>query len=145
MGCRRHEQDFRLIMKSNRSSGWMWGQALEMLESAERLQRQFFQPGAGRGGRWEPPVDVYQNGDDLWLFLAVPGVTPDDVEVLIEGTTIIVRGVRSLPHAAQGAVIHRLEIPNGPFERRISLPSGRYQLLQRAFDAGCLVLGLRPL
>lgn len=132
-------------MKTNRNAGWMWGQALEMLESAERLQRQFFQPGAGRGGRWEPPVDVYQNGDDLWLFLAVPGVSPDDVEVFIDGTTIVVRGVRSLPPPAQGAVIHRLEIPYGPFERRISLPAGRYQLLQRAFDAGCLVLGVRPL
>lgn len=132
-------------MKTKRSGTWMWGQALETLENAERLQRQFFQPGAGRGGCWEPPVDVYQSGDDLWIFVAVPGVPSESVEVLIEGTTLIVRGERSLPRFAQGAVIHRLEIPHGPFERRIGLPAGRYQVLQRTFDAGCLVLGVRPL
>lgn len=132
-------------MKTNRNAGWMWGQALEMLENAERLQRQFFQPGAGRGGRWEPPVDVYQSGDDLWIFVAMPGVPQAGVEVLIDGTTLIVRGERPLPAIAHGAVIHRLEMPYGPFERRIGLPAGRYQLLQRTFDAGCLVLGVRPL
>ena len=132
-------------MKSNRNATWMWGQALEVLESAERLQRQFLQPGAGRGTCWEPPVDVYQSGDDLWILVAVPGVPPEAVEVLIEGTSLIVRGERPLPRPAQGAVIHRLEIPHGAVERRIGLPAGRYQLLQRTFDAGCLVLGLRPL
>jgi HSP20 family protein len=132
-------------MKTNRSGTWMWGQALEMLENAERLQRQFFQPGAGRGGCWEPPVDVYQSGDDLWIFVAMPGVPQEGVEVLIDGTTLIVRGERPLPAFAHGAVIHRLEMPYGPFERRIGLPTGRYQLLQRTFDAGCLVLGVRPL
>ena len=134
-----------LNMRSRKTGTWMWGQALEMLESAERLQRQFFQPVAGPAGCWEPPVDVYQSGEDLWIFLALPGVLPEQAEVLIEGSTLIVRGERKLPHAAQGATIHRLEIPHGHFERRIGLPAGRYQFLQRVFDNGCLVLGLRPM
>lgn len=132
-------------MRSRRTETWMWGQALEMLESAERLQRQFFQPGDGSGRTWEPPVDVIERGNDLWMFLALPGVSPECVEVLIEGRTLIVRGERKLPHAVQGATIHRLEIPHGRFERRIMLPAGQYQVLQRVFDNGCLVLGLRPL
>jgi hypothetical protein len=57
----------------------------------------------------------------------------------------VVRGERPLPLAAQGAAIHRLEIPYGRFERRIGLPAGHYQVLQRLFDNGCLVLGLRKL
>jgi HSP20 family protein len=122
----------------------MWAEALELLESAERLQRQFFQVGAG-GARWEPPVDVYQAGEELWIFLAIPGVPADHVELLMEGTTLVVRGERPLPPAAQGARIHRLEIPYGPFERRIALPPGHYQVLQRAFDNGCLVIGMRKL
>jgi HSP20 family molecular chaperone IbpA len=122
----------------------MWSEALEQLQSAERLQRQFFQIGAD-GARWEPPVDVYQTDEDLWIFLAVPGVPADHVEVVVDGTTLIVRGERPLPPAARGAIIHRLEIPYGQFERRIALPSGHYQVLQRLFDNGCLVLGLRKL
>jgi HSP20 family molecular chaperone IbpA len=123
----------------------MWAEALELLQSAERLQRQFFQPGGAGSARWEPPVDVYQTGEDLWIFLAVPGVPVDHVETVIEGTTLVVRGERPLPEAARGASIHRLEIPYGRFERRIGLPSGHYQVLQRVFDNGCLVLGLRKL
>ncbi len=123
---------------------WMWSQALDLLASAERMQRQFFHQGA-RGHCWEPPVDVYQSGEDLWIFLAVPGVPADHVEVVMDGATLVVRGDRPLPRVAQGTTIHRLEIPHGPFERRIGLPGGTYQVLQRVFDNGCLVIGLRQL
>lgn len=132
-------------MRSRDSRSWMWSEALELLQSAERLQRQFFQVGAAHGARWEPPVDVYQSGGDLWIFVAIPGVPADHVEALMDGTTLIVRGERPLPPAARGATIHRLEIPYGRFERRIALPSGHYQVLQRVFDNGCLVLGMRKL
>jgi HSP20 family molecular chaperone IbpA len=42
-------------------------------------------------------------------------------------------------------VIYRLEIPYGRFERRIPLPTGRYQLADRRLENGCLVLALRRL
>ena len=41
--------------------------------------------------------------------------------------------------------IHRLEIPYGRFERTIDLPAGRYDLVQREFADGCLLLELRRL
>lgn len=122
----------------------MWSQALSLLQDAERMQRQFFHQGAQRAS-WEPPVDVYQSGTDVWIFLAVPGVPADHVEVVMDGSTLVVRGERPLPPVAQGAAIHRLEIPYGRFERRIGLSSGAYQVLQRVFDNGCLVIGLRQL
>ena len=86
---------------------WMWSQALNLLQDAERLQRQFFHQGA-QGASWEPPVDVYQSGEDVWIFLAVPGVPADHVDVVLDGSTLVVRGERPLPRVAQGAVIHRL-------------------------------------
>ena len=125
----------------------MWADALEMLQSAERLQRQFFHVGAAReqGGFWEPPVDVFEKGDEFWIYFAVPGVREEQLEVVIEGNTLVVRGERRLAPAARGAGIYRLEIPYGRFERRVSLPPERYQVLQRVLDSGCLVLGLRRL
>lgn len=122
----------------------MWSEALDLLQTAERLQRQFFHQGS-QSARWEPPVDVYQSGDDVWIFLALPGVPSDHVEVFMEGPTLVVRGERPLPPMAQGAQIHRLEIPHGRFERRIGFPGGTYQVLQRVFDNGCFVIGLRQL
>ncbi len=126
-----------------RGKTWMWSEALDLLQSAERLQRQFFRPGTRNC--WEPPVDIYQSGGDVWIFLAVPGVTADHVQVAILDAELVVRGDRPLPQVAQGAAIHRLEIPYGPFERRIALSDGHYQILQKVFDNGCLVIGLRRL
>ena len=133
-------------MRSRDPGSWMWAEALELLRDAERLQRQFFQVGALHGAPcWEPPVDLYENGDALMLLVALPGVTPQQVEVVLAPGLIIVRGERSLPANSRRAAIHRLEIPYGRFERRVALPRGRFELIDRRLEHGCLVLELRRL
>ena len=131
-------------MHSRDPRAWMWAEALELLQSAERLQRQFFQLGSSQGvPTWEPPVDLYEAGDNLWILVALPGVTADLLEVVIDGASMIVRGELPLPTASRGAAIHRLEIPYGRFQRRIPLPAGRFQILERRLEHGCLVLCLQ--
>ena len=131
-------------MRSRDPRSWMWAEALDLLQSAERLQRQFFQLGAGQDApTWEPPVDLYETGNELWILVALPGVTTDQLEVVIDGATIVVRGERPLPLDARGGTILRLEIPYGRFQRRIALPAGRLQILERKLENGCLVLCLQ--
>lgn len=122
----------------------MWVEACEMLERAERLQRQFFQLGEqrARGPSWEPPVDVFETDRELWILVALPGVDPAKLEVTIENGILVVAGERVLPAAARAGTIHRLEIPLGRFARRIALPAGRYQVGRREVTNGCLVLSL---
>jgi HSP20 family molecular chaperone IbpA len=134
-----------LTMRSRDPGTWMWAEALEMLRDAERLQRQFFQIGEIRGVPcWEPPVDLYENARQLKLIVALPGVTPQQVEVaLAPDGLIIVRGERPLPADSRRASIHRLEIPYGRFERRIALPAGGFELIDQRLEHGCLVLELR--
>jgi HSP20 family protein len=48
-----------------------------------------------------------------------------------------------LPPQLRTAVIHRLELPQGRFERRILLPSGLYDRIVRAVSDGCLLISLR--
>jgi HSP20 family molecular chaperone IbpA len=123
----------------------MWAAACEMLERAERLQRQFFQPALAGGQRvaWEPPVDVFEADGALWIVVALPGVEPQDAELLIDGADLLIAGVRRLPGRLRGAAILRMEVPAGRFQRRISLPPGRYELGLRSFAHGCLTLELR--
>ncbi len=133
-------------MRSRDPRSWMWAEALELLQDAERLQRQFFQVGALHGApSWEPPVDLYENGNELWLLVALPGVTPQQLEVVLAPSLIIVRGERPLPANSRRAAIHRLEIPYGRFERRVALPPGQFELIDRRLEHGCLVLELRRL
>jgi len=104
----------------------VWAEALELLRGAEKLQRRFFQLGAAEAPGWEPPVDLYETGDGLTLCVALPGVAADEIEVSLEAGTVVVRGERAFPGAFQRAIIYRLEIPYGRFERRIALPAGQY-------------------
>ena len=52
---------------------------------------------------------------------------------------------RGLPPELRDAVIHRLEIPLGRFERRVPLPPGRYEAARRYAVHGCLLVTLRKL
>jgi HSP20 family molecular chaperone IbpA len=120
----------------------MWADACQMLDRAERLQRQFARPGVkvNRGASWEPPIDVYETEHEFAIVVALPGVEPRRVEVRIEADTLVVTGTRTLPALTESMRIHRLEIPHGRFERRVRLDSGRLELVRREVDNGCLLL-----
>jgi HSP20 family molecular chaperone IbpA len=121
----------------------VWAEALDLLRGAEKLHRRIFQIGAAGAPGWEPPVDLYETADGLTLCVALPGVATDELEVFLESGTIVVRGERAFPVEYQRAIIYRLEIPYGRFERRIVLPAGQYQLVDRRLANGCLKLALR--
>ncbi len=125
---------------------WMWAEACEMLDRADRLHRQFFRPAAlhARRPTWEPPVDVYETPDEFIIMIALPGVAPEHMNVLLEGSHLLISGQRHLPIRAE-ADIRRLEIPYGRFERCIELPSGHFELGSRELVKGCLLITLRKI
>jgi HSP20 family molecular chaperone IbpA len=124
---------------------WMWSEACEMLARAERLHREFFRPvvSAVRTPAWEPPVDILETEREVLILVALPGVDPDQAQVAIEDGTLMIGGTRSLPRELRTAVIHRLELPQGRFERRVKLPAGRYSNVRRAAVDGCLLIALQ--
>jgi len=70
----------------------------------------------------------------------LPGVAPEQIEVHAEGGLIVVTAARALAVQRHATALHRLEIPYGRFERRIALPAARYDLTERSYTNGCLVL-----
>ncbi len=124
---------------------WMWSEACEMLARAERLQHAFFRPArsASRLPAWEPPVDVLETEREVLVLMALPGVDAERVEAVIDESDLVVGGSRELPAALRTAIIHRLELPQGRFERRVRLPAGRYTGVQRSTVNGCLLITLQ--
>jgi HSP20 family molecular chaperone IbpA len=123
---------------------WMWSEACDMLARAERLHRQFFQLHAKhRAPVWEPPADVLETAQEVLVFLALPGVDPERAVAAVEDGFLVVAGDRTLPAELRDAVIHRLELPQGRFERRLPLPAGRYEKVTRKSANGCLLISLR--
>ena len=123
---------------------WMWSQALHMLAQADRLHRQIFRPASAhrRGPCWEPPVDMLETADSVLVLAALPGVDPAQVQDVIQDGVLVLSGERTLPAELRTAVIHRLELPQGWFERRIKLPAGLYDGVKSTVLNGCLVISL---
>ena len=109
---------------------WMWSEALQMLARAERLHRDVFSPpqASRRGVNWEPPTDVLETQDAVLVLVALPGVDPDKVEIVIHNSGLSIAGERVLPQ--------------GRFERHIPLPPGRYEAPRSGVANGCLVIRL---
>src|SRR5882672_684077 len=106
-------------MSSRHFSGWMWSEALSMLERAERLHRHFF---THAEAAWEPPVDIVESPEALAVQIALPGVAADSIAVTVEPDGITLSALRPFPCRDVASRVHRIEIPYGRFQRRIGLP-----------------------
>jgi HSP20 family protein len=130
-------------MEAKFPSYWMWSEAFEMLARAERMHRQFFQPsGSSPSVAWEPPVDVLETERVVLVLVALPGVDFNEVKAVINQGELLISGCRAYPEEMRTAIIHRLELPQGRFERRIRLPPGRYSAIRRSDSNGTLLVTL---
>ena len=126
-------------------TAWMWGEACDFIERAERMHRQFFRLAASTGPEpaWEPPVDVYESDAELVIVVALPGVRASDVEVSAQGATLLVRARREPEADSSRLAVRHLEIPYGYFERRIALPAVALEAVSQELNHGCLHVRLR--
>ncbi|HUR28129.1 MAG TPA: Hsp20/alpha crystallin family protein [Planctomycetota bacterium] len=68
------------------------------------------------------PVNVHETGDAFEVDLELPGMTLEDVEVVLEGRELTVRGERKLT-LPEGTVWQRRERFHGKFARVLRLPT----------------------
>jgi HSP20 family protein len=78
-----------------------------------------------QGGRGVyPPVNLEETDEGYVLTAELPGVSPDDIDVSIEGSTVTLAGQRKVEYAAgEGTSVHRRERPSGHFRRAFELPA----------------------
>jgi HSP20 family protein len=131
-------------MNANRRKSWMWADACALLDEAERKHRHFFElltlPSAAPA--WEPPADIFVDGSELQVVLALPGARADEVVVQITASGLQIETTVAPPSFGPRTNVLRMEIPYGRMRRRIDLPPGHYALLERRLDRGCLYLRL---
>ncbi len=133
-------------MRHQDTLDWMLNEALEQLRRADRAQRQLVRIEPSRTlPCWEPLIDIVANPDQLCIVVALPGVALEQLEVALEDSALRVRAERPFGGGLEEGEILRMEIPYGPFERRIPLPYGLYRLAQMQLENGCLRLKLERL
>lgn len=131
-------------MSGDDFENWMWAEAVRRQEQADRLRRQFVRSIKTKPrSQWEPPVDIFETQRDIQVIVALPGVSGDNLtDLAVAGNVLYVAGHRHVPTPDDDALLHRLEIPHGHFERHIKLPRPRLAISHHELVDGCLYLTL---
>ena len=89
--------------------------ALEARTESDWLQNQT----AGQGPF--PPINVFQQGDDIVAIIELPGIDKNDLHIHAQENTIRISGRKAVDFP-QGVSVHRRERISGEFDRTLSLP-----------------------
>ena len=131
---------------------WNWQQASELMEQAERIQRNLLQIAvtshylapSSRAGTCAPAVNVVETNQAWWVITALPGAEANQIDIRVEGDELIIAGTRPLPVCCTEGELTIWEIPLGRFERRLSLiPGVRFTIAETRFKNGLLITQLR--
>ena len=80
----------------------------------------------GRQGQlfsgWTPPLDLYQDADNIIAVVELPGMRKEDIEISLHDGTLTISGERNSV-ASEGQDAERTERFSGKFRRSISLPA----------------------
>lgn len=68
-----------------------------------------------------PPVNVFQQGDDLVAIVELPGVQKEDLNVQAEENTIRIAGRKAIDYP-ENVSLHRRERLSGIFDRTLVVP-----------------------
>lgn len=71
---------------------------------------------------WAPPVDVIETENHYQLSAEVPGVSGNEVKVVVREGVLTLSGERPAIPLAEGSQTHLSERRFGAFQRRFSLP-----------------------
>lgn len=88
-----------------------------------RLMEHFFEdmPQTRPYAAGYPAMNVWEDGESAWIECELPGLTLEDIEVLVSGSDVTVKGNRKIG-AHQVASYHRRERSQGEFVRSVTLP-----------------------
>jgi len=118
-----------------------FGELVSLRDAMDRLfEDSFVRPAQATQGRaFALPVDAYATENELVIMASIPGVSPDDVQVTIEGDTLTIKGEFKPPLENVNYLFQERRF--GPFYRqlKINIPV-QADKAEAAFDKGVLTL-----
>src|SRR3954471_6604276 len=95
-----------------------------------------------RMAQFMPPADLLVDDEGVSVYMDVPGIRGEDLDIELENDILSIRGDRPFPYEGRGdAAIRRIERGFGRFERSLRVPPGRDpDTVQAAWTDGVLEL-----
>ena len=126
-----------------------WDPFREMISLREAMDR-LIRDGFVGSGNWLPAsggqsvaFDVHESEDAYVLKAELPGVKPDQTEILVQGNTVTIRGERKADEERQEKGYLLREHQYGAFRRALTLPVAiNADQAEAQFENGVLTLTL---
>jgi HSP20 family protein len=121
-----------------------------MQREMNQLFSRFFGEGEQVGNRWQsqsesyvPRIESAVRDNTLCVRVDLPGINPKEVEVTVEGNSLILRGQRKAEHeGSEEGYLHR-EVQYGTFIRSFTIPEGvKAEDIQAKYHNGVLELSV---
>ena len=107
-----------------------WSQLPGMSSIQEEMNRmfdRFFRGGdlseIGTAGMWLPPIDLSETPDKITVKAEIPGMDPKEIDISIQGDTLIIKGEKKEEKEEKGKNYYRMERRYGSFSRSVDLPT----------------------
>ena len=72
---------------------------------------------------WTPALDLYEDKENVYVRVEVPGMKKEDIELSLHNGTLSVSGERKSDETFKDAEVYREERFFGRFQRTVSLPT----------------------
>jgi len=104
-----------------------WGNVDQLANLRDEINRLFDLP-YGESEReseffgWAPPMDVYEDKDNLVVRAELPGMKKEDIEISLHQGSLVISGERKLESEDEDGDSSRSERFFGRFQRALELP-----------------------
>lgn len=96
-----------------------------------------------RASRGYPSLNLWTGEDGVVVTAELPGLDPENIDISVEGDTLILSGDRQLEALQEGGTYHRRERRHGKFDRAIQLPCQvESDRVEAVFEKGVLHISL---
>ena len=107
-----------------------WSPAREIASLQQGINRLFedvfSQPGSydpDNMGAWRPPVDIVDTTEAILIYVEIPGVDKDEVDIEVKDNVLAIRGERVVDSRIGNGSYYRSERVFGKFGRSFALPA----------------------
>lgn len=108
----------------------LWDRFLERVSSRSRSPVKFI-----------PSADIVESSQNIRVFLSLPGVVEEDIDLTVVDQSLTIRGERESPYDTNRLPPHAAEERYGFFERKFDLPGeADLSTLRATYDAGVLTV-----
>jgi len=90
---------------------------------------------------WNPLVDVTENDHSYLLNVELPGVSRNDVKIVVQDNQLTIRGEKKQEKESKNSNYHRVERSYGSFQRTFTLPTTvRAEKIEANYNDGVLTI-----